>query len=323
MSKITFSQAIKDAMCTKMRQDKNVLLFGEDVGPFGGCFGVSQGMHDEFGEMRVRDTPISEGAILGCAIGSAATGLRPIAELMFMDFMTVGMDMLVNQAAKLRYMFGGKINLPMVVRVPCGAGFQGAAHHSQCLEAWITHVPGLKVVYPTTAADAYGLMLTSIDDNNPVIFIEHKGLYPKKGEVDESSAPIPLGVADVKKEGKDVTIVATGKMVDEALSAAQKLSGEGIDAEVIDPRTLFPFDKDTIFNSVKKTNRAVVVTEETKRGGFGGEISALISEEIFDYLDAPVVRIGNYNVPIPFSPKLESYILPNADKIVAAVKKTL
>ncbi|CAB1245483.1 alpha-ketoacid dehydrogenase subunit beta [Clostridium sp. MT-14] len=323
MSKITFSQAIKDAMCTKMRQDKNVLLFGEDVGPFGGCFGVSQGMHDEFGEMRVRDTPISEGAILGCAIGSAATGLRPIAELMFMDFMTVGMDMLVNQAAKLRYMFGGKINLPMVVRVPCGAGFQGAAQHSQCLEAWITHVPGLKVVYPTTAADAYGLMLTSIDDNNPVIFIEHKGLYPKKGEVDESSAPIPLGVADVKKEGKDVTIVATGKMVDEALSAAQKLSGEGIDAEVIDPRTLFPFDKDTIFNSVKKTNRAVVVTEETKRGGFGGEISALISEEIFDYLDAPVVRIGNYNVPIPFSPKLESYILPNADKIVAAVKKTL
>jgi pyruvate dehydrogenase E1 component beta subunit len=323
MSKITFSQAIKDAMCTKMRQDKNVLLFGEDVGPFGGCFGVSQGMHDEFGEMRVRDTPISEGAILGCAMGSAATGLRPIAELMFMDFMTVGMDMLVNQAAKLRYMFGGKINLPMVVRVPCGAGFQGAAQHSQCLEAWITHVPGLKVVYPTTAADAYGLMLTSIDDNNPVIFIEHKGLYPKKGEVDESSAPIPLGVADVKKEGKDVTIVATGKMVDEALSAAQKLSGEGIDAEVIDPRTLFPFDKDTIFNSVKKTNRAVVVTEETKRGGFGGEISALISEEIFDYLDAPVVRIGNYNVPIPFSPKLESYILPNADKIVAAVKKTL
>ncbi|PRR85577.1 alpha-ketoacid dehydrogenase subunit beta [Clostridium luticellarii] len=323
MSKITFSQAIKDAMSTKMRQDKNVLLFGEDVGPFGGCFGVSQGMHDEFGEMRVRDTPISEGAILGCAIGSAATGLRPIAELMFMDFMTVGMDMLVNQAAKLRYMFGGKINLPMVVRVPCGAGFQGAAQHSQCLEAWITHVPGLKVVYPTTAADAYGLMLTSIADDNPVVFIEHKGLYPKKGEVDENSAPIPLGVADIKKEGKDVTIVATGRMVDEALSAAQKLSGEGIDAEVIDPRTLFPFDKDTIFNSVKKTNRAVVVTEEAKRGGFGGEISALISEEIFDYLDAPVVRIGNYNVPIPFSPKLESYILPNSDKIAAAVKKTL
>ncbi|MCI1945088.1 alpha-ketoacid dehydrogenase subunit beta [Clostridium luticellarii] len=323
MSKITFSQAIKDAMSTKMRQDKNVLLFGEDVGPFGGCFGVSQGMHDEFGEMRIRDTPISEGAILGCAIGSAATGLRPIAELMFMDFMTVGMDMLVNQAAKLRYMFGGKINLPMVVRVPCGAGFQGAAQHSQCLEAWITHVPGLKVVYPTTAADAYGLMLTSIADDNPVVFIEHKGLYPKKGEVDENSAPIPLGVADIKKEGKDVTIVATGRMVDEALSAAQKLSGEGIDAEVIDPRTLFPFDKDTIFNSVKKTNRAVVVTEEAKRGGFGGEISALISEEIFDYLDAPVVRIGNYNVPIPFSPKLESYILPNSDKIAAAVKKTL
>ncbi|MHC6179765.1 alpha-ketoacid dehydrogenase subunit beta [Clostridium sp. JNZ X4-2] len=322
MSKITFSEAIKDAMSAKMRQDKNVLLFGEDVGPFGGCFGVSQGMHEEFGEMRVRDTPISEGAILGCAIGSAATGLRPIAELMFMDFLTVGMDMLVNQAAKLRYMFGGKINLPMVVRVPCGAGFQGAAQHSQCLEAWVTHVPGLKVVYPTTAADAYGLMLTSIEDDNPVVFIEHKGLYPKKGNVDKNSAPIPFGVADIKKEGKDVTIVATGRMVDEALSAAKKLSEQGIDAEVIDPRTLFPFDKDTIFNSIRKTNRAVVVTEEAKRGGFGGEISAVISEELFDYLDAPVVRIGNYNVPIPFSPKLESYILPSSDKIVAAVKKT-
>ncbi|RMC91925.1 alpha-ketoacid dehydrogenase subunit beta [Clostridium autoethanogenum] len=323
MSRITFSQAIKDAMCTRMRQDKNVLLFGEDVGPFGGCFGVSQGMYDEFGEMRVRDTPISEGAIIGCAIGSAATGLRPIAELMFMDFMTVGMDMLVNQAAKLRYMFGGKINLPMVVRVPCGAGFQGAAQHSQCLESWVTHIPGLKVVYPTTAEDAYGLMLTSIDDNNPVIFIEHKGLYTKKGDVDESLAPIPFGVADVKKEGKDVTIVATGRMVDEALSASEKLSKESIDAEVIDPRTLFPFDKNTIFNSVRKTNRAVVVTEEAKRGGFGGEISALISEEMFDYLDAPVVRIGNYNVPIPFSPKLESYVLPSSDRITAAVKKIL
>ncbi|HBC96652.1 MAG TPA: alpha-ketoacid dehydrogenase subunit beta [Clostridium sp.] len=323
MSRISFSQAIKDAMCTRMRQNKNVLLFGEDVGPFGGCFGVSKGMHEEFGEMRVRDTPISEGAILGCAIGSAATGLRPIAELMFMDFMTVGMDMLANQAAKLRYMFGGKINLPMVVRVPCGAGFQGAAQHSQCLEAWVTHVPGLKVVYPTTAADAYGLMLTSIDDDNPVVFIEHKGLYPKKGEVDENADPIPFGTADIKKEGKDVTIIATGRMVDEALSAAQDLLKEGVDAEVIDPRTLFPFDKDTVFDSVKKTNRVVVVTEEAKRGGFGGEISAVISEEMFDYLDAPVVRIGNYNVPIPFSPKLENYVLPNSNKISAAVKKTL
>lgn len=323
MSRISFSQAIKDAMCTRMRQNKNVLLFGEDVGPFGGCFGVSKGMHEEFGEMRVRDTPISEGAILGCAIGSAATGLRPIAELMFMDFMTVGMDMLANQAAKLRYMFGGKINLPMVVRVPCGAGFQGAAQHSQCLEAWVTHVPGLKVVYPTTAVDAYGLMLTSIDDDNPVVFIEHKGLYPKKGEVDENADPIPFGTADIKKEGKDVTIIATGRMVDEALSAAQDLLKEGVDAEVIDPRTLFPFDKDTVFDSVKKTNRVVVVTEEAKRGGFGGEISAVISEEMFDYLDAPVVRIGNYNVPIPFSPKLENYVLPNSNKISAAVKKTL
>lgn len=320
MKKITYSQAIRDAMSTRMREDKNVLLFGEDVGPFGGCFGVSQGMHEEFGEMRVRDTPISEGAIIGCAIGASATGLRPIAELMFIDFLTVGMDMLANQAAKMRYMFGGKIKLPMVVRVPCGAGTQAAAQHSQSLEAWVTHVPGLKVAYPSTAKDAYGLMLTAIDDDNPVIFVEHKVLYAKKGEVEENRKPIPFGVADVKKEGKDVTIIATGRMVHEALSAAIKLSKEGIEAEVIDPRTLYPFDKETVFNSIKKTNRAVVVTEETKRGGFGGEISAVISEEVFDYLDAPVARIGTYNVPIPFAPKLESYVIPNSDKIITAVK---
>ncbi|EDK34282.1 alpha-ketoacid dehydrogenase subunit beta [Clostridium kluyveri] len=321
MKKITYSQAIKEAMSVKMREDKSVLLFGEDVGPFGGCFGVSQGMHDEFGEMRVRDTPISEGAIIGCAIGAAATGLKPIAELMFIDFLTVGMDMLVNQAAKMRYMFGGKIKLPMVVRVPCGAGTQAAAQHSQSLEAWVTHVPGLKVVYPSTAQDAYGLMLTAIDDENPVIFIEHKILYAMKGEFEENSKPIPFGLADIKREGKDATIVATGRMVHEALAAADKLSKEGIEVEIIDPRTLYPFDKDTVFNSIKKTNRAVVVTEETKRGGYGGEISAVISEEVFDYLDAPVVRIGSLDVPIPFTPKLESYVIPNSDKIVNAVKK--
>ncbi|WP_446896981.1 alpha-ketoacid dehydrogenase subunit beta [Clostridium sp. LBM24168] len=322
MKSITYSEAIRDAMSTRMRENKNVLLFGEDVGPFGGCFGVSQGMHDEFGEMRVRDTPISEGAIIGCAIGAAATGLRPIAELMFIDFLTVGMDMLANQAAKMRYMFGGKIKLPMVVRVPCGAGAQGAAQHSQSMEAWVTHVPGLKVAYPSTVKDAYGLMLTAIDDDNPVVFIEHKILYAKKGEIDENPKPIPFGSADIKRNGNDVTIIATGRMVHEALEAADRLSKEGIEAEVIDPRSLYPFDRETVFDSIKKTNRAVVVTEETKRGGFGGEISAVISEEIFDYLDAPVVRVGSFDVPIPFAPKLESYVIPNAEKIVNAVKKT-
>jgi len=314
-------EAIREAIRIKMTEDENVLIFGEDVGAFGGCFGLTQGLFNEFGDKRVRDTPISEGAIVGCAIGAAATGLRPIAELMMGDFVTVGMDMLCNQAAKLRYMSGGKITLPMVVRLPGGGGISAAAQHSQSLEAWLTHMPGLKVVYPSTPADAAGLMLTSIDDDNPVIFMEHKVLYGLKGEVPDDIKPIPLGVADIKKEGKDITIIATGKMVHEALKAARQLSKEGIEAEVVDPRTLVPLDKETIFNSVKKTSKVLVVTEENKRGGYGGEISAMIGEEIFDYLDAPIVRIGALNTPIAFSPGLESYILPNFKDIVNGVKK--
>jgi len=321
MKTMTYMEAIREAIRIKMTEDENVLIFGEDVGAFGGCFGLTQGLFNEFGDKRVRDTPISEGAIVGCAIGAAATGLRPIAELMMGDFVTVGMDMLCNQAAKLRYMSGGKITLPMVVRLPGGGGISAAAQHSQSLEAWLTHMPGLKVVYPSTPADAAGLMLTSIDDDNPVIFMEHKVLYGLKGEVPDEIKPIPLGVADIKKEGKDITIIATGKMVHEALKAAQQLSKEGIEAEVVDPRTLVPLDKETIFNSVKKTSKVLVVTEENKRGGYGGEISAMIGEEIFDYLDAPVVRIGALNTPIAFSPGLESYILPNFKDIVNGVKK--
>ena len=321
MKTMTYMEAIREAIRIKMTEDENVLIFGEDVGAFGGCFGLTQGLFNEFGDKRVRDTPISEGAIVGCAIGAAATGLRPIAELMMGDFVTVGMDMLCNQAAKLRYMSGGKITLPMVVRLPGGGGISAAAQHSQSLEAWLTHMPGLKVVYPSTPADAAGLMLTSIDDDNPVIFMEHKVLYGLKGEVPDEIKPIPLGVADIKKEGKDITIIATGKMVHEALKAAQQLSKEGIEAEVVDPRTLVPLDKETIFNSVKKTSKVLVVTEENKRGGYGGEISAMIGEEIFDYLDAPIVRIGALNTPIAFSPGLESYILPNFKDIVNGVKK--
>ena len=321
MKTMTYMEAIREAIRIKMTEDENVLIFGEDVGAFGGCFGLTQGLFNEFGDKRVRDTPISEGAIVGCAIGAAATGLRPIAELMMGDFVTVGMDMLCNQAAKLRYMSGGKITLPMVVRLPGGGGISAAAQHSQSLEAWLTHMPGLKVVYPSTPADAAGLMLTSIDDDNPVIFMEHKVLYGLKGEVPDDIKPIPLGVADIKKEGKDITIIATGKMVHEALKAARQLSKEGIEAEVVDPRTLVPLDKETIFNSVKKTSKVLVVTEENKRGGYGGEISAMIGEEIFDYLDAPIVRIGALNTPIAFSPGLESYILPNFKDIVNGVKK--
>ena len=319
MKKMSYAEAIREGMSIRMREDPNVLLFGEDVGAFGGCFGVSAGMLDEFGEKRVRDTPISEGAIIGAAVGSAATGLRPIAELMFCDFLTVGMDQLVNQAAKMRYMFGGKISMPLVVRLPAGAGVSAAAQHSQSLEAWITHVPGLKVVYPSTPQDALGLMLSSIDDDNPVMFLEHKAIYTMKGDVD-SLTPIPLGKGDIKRAGEDVTIIATGKMVHEALAAAKMLEADGISAEVLDPRTLYPLDKALIAQSLSKTHRAVIVTEENRRGGYGGEISAMIAEEMFDLLDCPIVRIGALDTPVPFAPVLEQVYLPNAQDIANAIR---
>lgn len=319
MKKMSYAEAIREGMSIRMREDPHVLLFGEDVGAFGGCFGVSAGMLDEFGEKRVRDTPISEGAIIGAAVGSAATGLRPIAELMFCDFLTVGMDQLVNQAAKMRYMFGGKISMPMVVRLPAGAGVSAAAQHSQSLEAWITHVPGLKVVYPSTPQDALGLMLSSIDDDNPVMFLEHKAIYTMKGDVD-SLTPIPLGKGDIKRAGEDVTIIATGKMVHEALAAAKMLEADGISAEVLDPRTLYPLDKALIAQSLSKTHRAVIVTEENRRGGYGGEISAMIAEEMFDLLDCPIVRIGALDTPVPFAPVLEQVYLPNAQDIANAIR---
>ena len=319
MKKMSYAEAIREGMSIRMREDPNVLLFGEDVGAFGGCFGVSAGMLDEFGEKRVRDTPISEGAIIGAAVGSAATGLRPIAELMFCDFLTVGMDQLVNQAAKMRYMFGGKISMPMVVRLPAGAGVSAAAQHSQSLEAWITHVPGLKVVYPSTPQDALGLMLSSIDDDNPVMFLEHKAIYTMKGDVD-SLTPIPLGKGDIKRAGEDVTIIATGKMVHESLAAAKMLEADGISAEVLDPRTLYPLDKALIAQSLSKTHRAVIVTEENRRGGYGGEISAMIAEEMFDLLDCPIVRIGALDTPVPFAPVLEQVYLPNAQDIANAIR---
>ena len=320
MKKMSYAEAIREGMSIRMREDPNVLLFGEDVGAFGGCFGVTAGMFNEFGDKRVRDTPISEGAIIGAAVGSAATGLRPIAELMFCDFLTVGMDQLVNQAAKMRYMFGGKISMPMVVRLPGGAGVSAAAQHSQSLEAWVTHVPGLKVVYPSTPQDALGLMLSAIDDDNPVMYVEHKAMYTLKGEVN-SFDPIPLGKGDIKHAGDDVTVIAPGKMVHEALAAAKALGDEGISVEVLDPRSLYPLDKDLIAQSLSKTHKAVIVTEENRRGGYGGEISAIIAEEMFDYLDAPVIRLGALDTPVPFAPVLEQAYLPNAQDIIKAVRE--
>ncbi|WHH57037.1 alpha-ketoacid dehydrogenase subunit beta [Petroclostridium sp. X23] len=320
MRKMTYAQGIKEGLQIKMKQDPNVFIMGEDVGLFGGCFGVTAGLYDEFGEKRVKDTPLSEGVIIGAAVGSAGAGLRPVAELMFVDFLTVGMDQLVNQAAKMRYMFGGKITLPMVVRLPGGGGVRAAAQHSQSLEAWLTHIPGLKVVYPSNAEDAIGLMLTAIEDDNPVMYLEHKALYAMKNDVADTVDPIPFGKAKIKKEGTDVTVITYGKQVYDSLSAAEALAKEGVSVEVIDLRSLYPLDKETIFNSISKTHKAVIVTEECKRGGFGGEISALIAEEYFFECDAPIVRVGALNTPIPFSPTLEDYVLPNASDIITAIK---
>jgi pyruvate dehydrogenase E1 component beta subunit len=278
---------------------------------------------DEFGKERVRNSPISEEAIAGAAVGAAAAGSRPVAEIMFIDFSTIAMDQIVNQAAKMRYMFGGRITLPITLRTMLGAGIQAAAQHSQSLEAWFVHVPGLKVVYPSTPKDALGLTMSAIRDDNPVIILEHKLLYAMDGEVPDENEPIPLGVADIKREGRDVTIVATGMMVHKALNAANQLAGEGIEAEVIDPRSLFPLDKDTIYNSIRKTHKVVVVSEEAKRGAWTAELSSLIAEEMFDYLDAPIMRIGALNAPVPFARNLENYMIPNDVDIIKTVKAVL
>ncbi len=320
MKKMTYAEGIREGMRKKMLEDPNVFIFGEDVGKFGGCFGVTMGMFDEFGDKRVRDTPISEGAIIGTAVGSAACGLRPIAELMFMDFVTVGMDQIVNQAAKLRYMTGGKITLPIVIRLPEGGGVSAAAQHSQSLEAWLTHVPGLKVVYPSNARDAYGLMILAIEDDNPVIYIENKTLYATKSEVEDELKIVPLGKASVKKEGTDVTIVTYGRQVFNSLKASEDLAKDGINAEVIDLRSLYPLDIETIFKSVGKTHKVVIVSEEVKRGAFTGEIASIIAEECFYECDAPIKRVGSLNTPIPFASNLENYVLPNDRDIVIAVK---
>jgi pyruvate dehydrogenase E1 component beta subunit len=296
-----------------------VYILGEDVGQFGGCFGVTQGLYDQFGERRVMDTPITESVIVGAATGSAATGLRPVAELMFVDFIGVALDQLFNQAAKMRYMFGGKARIPMVLRMPQGAGISAAAQHSQSLEAWFMHIPGLKVAIPSTPYDAKGLLISAIRDDNPTIFLEHKLLYGMEGEVPDEAYTIEFGRADVKREGEDVTIVATSKMVYEALAAAEELAGKGISAEVIDPRTVTPLDMETIIASVKKTHGVVIAHEAVKCAGAGAEIAARIAEEAFDYLDAPVTRVGAPFTPVPFSPPLEQAYIPGSADIVDAV----
>lgn len=324
MREITYAEALKEAMSQRMREDENVFMLGEDIGIYGGAFGVTNGMIEEFGSERIRITPISEAAISGCAVGAAMMGMRPILEIQFSDFVMIAMDNIVNQAAKMRYMFGGKAQVPTVVRLPSGSGAGFAAQHSQSLEAWMAHVPGLLVVQPSNAYDAKGLMKTAIENNNPVIFYEHKLLYNEKAEVPEEEYNIPLGVADVKKEGTDLTVVATGIMVSRTLEAAEQLEKEGISIEVIDPRTIVPLDTETIIQSVKKTNRALVVYEAVERGGYGAEIASMIGEsEAFDYLDAPVSRLGGVATPIPYNPTLEKAAVPQVEDIVAKIKTIL
>ncbi|KQL52953.1 pyruvate dehydrogenase [Heyndrickxia shackletonii] len=324
MREITYLEAVREAMSQEMRKNEDVFILGEDIGVYGGAFGVTRGMIEEFGPERVRNTPISEAAIAGGAVGAALTGMRPILELQFSDFITIAMDNLVNQAAKLRYMYGGKGKVPMVLRTPAGSGTGAAAQHSQSLEAWVAHIPGLKVVQPSNAYDAKGLLKAAMDDDNPVIFYEHKLLYKTKGDVPEEQYSIPLGKADIKRQGKDVTIVATSIMVHKALEAAAVLESEGIDVEVVDPRTLVPLDEETIIESVKKTGRVIVVHEAVKRGGFGGEIASVIAEsEAFDYLDAPIKRLGGLPIPIPYNPNLEKAAVPQVEDIIAAVKETV
>jgi acetoin:2,6-dichlorophenolindophenol oxidoreductase subunit beta len=324
MRKITYAEAIREAMTQEIKANEDVFILGEDIGIYGGAFGLTNGMEEELGRENVISTPISESAISGVAVGSALTGMRPILELQFSDFITIAMDNIVNQAAKLRYMNGGKGSIPIVVRTPGGSGAGFAAQHSQSLEAWTAHIPGLKVVQPSTPYDAKGLFKAALDDNNPVIFYEHKLLYGLKGEVPEETYSIPLGKADVKREGTDVTVVATSIMVHRALQAAKELEKQGISVEIIDPRTLVPLDIDTIVESVKKTSRAVVVYEAVQRGGYGAEIASLINEsEAFDYLDAPVVRLGGKAVPMPYNMNLEKLAVPQVEDIIIAIKSTI
>jgi pyruvate dehydrogenase E1 component beta subunit len=319
MREITYTEAVREAMSEAMRENPDVFLMGEDLGVYGGAFGVSRGMVEEFGEERVRSTPISESAIAGASVGAAMTGMRPIFEIQFSDFVTIALDQIVNQAAKIHYMYGGKAQIPLVMRTPGGSGTGAAAQHSQSLENWTAHIPGLKVVQPATAYDAKGLLHAAIEDNNPVMFYEHKLCYRTSSDVPEGKYVIPLGVADIKHAGNDITIVATGIMVHKALEAAKQLAELNISVEVVDPRTLVPLDKQTIIDSVIKTGKAVVVTESVKRSGFSAELASVIVEnESFDFLDAPVIRLAGKEVPIPYQPELEKLAVPQVEDIVEA-----
>ncbi len=322
MRKITYRDAIREALEEEMERDERVFLIGEDIAdPFGGSFNVTMGLSSKFGFNRVRNTPISEAGLVGTAVGAAMTGMRPVPEIMYIDFAGCCLDAIVNQAAKIRYMSGGQVEVPIVFRTQQGTGRSSAAQHAQSWEAIFAHIPGLKVVMPSTPYEVKGLLKTAIRDDDPVMFIEHKLLYGIKGEVPEGEYTIPFGEADIKREGKDITVIATSRMVHFCLEAAEILEKDGISVEVIDPRTIVPLDKETIINSVKKTERVAIVHEAVERAGYGAELSALINEMAFDYLDAPIKRIAAKNSPVGFAPALEDYLTPNTEKIYKAIKE--
>lgn len=321
MKEVTVVEALNEALREEMRRDENVVLLGEDIGKYWqGAFKVTRGLEEEFGPERVRDTPISENAIVGCAVGAAMTGLRPVAEIMFGDLVSLAMDQICNQAAKLRYMSGGQVKVPLVVRTPFGAGGSYASHHSQSLEAWFVHIPGLKVVQPSNAYDAKGLLKSAIRDDNPVVFCEHKFVYGLKGLIPEEEYTVPLGKARVMREGTDITVVATSLMVSRALNAASELENEGVSCEVVDPRTLRPLDEDTLCTSAKKTGRVLIVHEACDTGGVSGEITKALVRGAFYYLDNIKILAGK-DAPIPFAPVMEKWVAPDEKRIKKAVKE--
>src|SRR5437899_10960842 len=323
MPELSYREAVRAALARALREDESVFLMGEDIAEMGGSMAVTQGLLDEFGPKRVRNTPISEMAIVGSGIGAAIQGMRPVVEIMYEDFLTLSMEQLVNQAAKHRTMSGGQVKVPLTIRTQGGAGWSPGAQHAQQLEGWFVHVPGLKVVFASTPTDVRGLLWSAIYDDNPVMFFEHRTLYGIKEEVPDELEPIPLGQARIHREGEDVTVVATGRLVHEALGAATEAEEQGVSVEVVDPRTLQPLDEETLVASVKKTNRAVVAHEAVTRMGFGAEVAAVLQHQAFDWLDAPIERVGAKFSPLPFAPVMENFVVPHADDVLAAIKRTV
>jgi pyruvate dehydrogenase E1 component beta subunit len=323
MPELSYREAVRDALAQAMRKDDDIFVMGEDIAEMGGSMGVTQGLLDEFGADRVRNTPISEMAIVGTGIGAAMQGMRPVVEIMYEDFLTLSLEQIVNQAAKHRYMSGGQLKVPLTVRTQGGAGWSPGAQHAQQLEGWLVHIPGLKVVFASTPSDVRGLLWSSIYDDNPVVFFEHRTLYPIKEELSEDIEPIPLGKARVHHEGEDVTVIATGRLVHESLAAAKEAEKEGVSVEVVDPRTLQPLDEEALVSSVKKTNRAVVAHEAVVRRGWGAEVAAVLQYQAFDWLDAPIERVGAKFVPLPFAPVMEDFVVPHSDDVLQAIYRTV